>query len=159
MWVIRIRQATTDDIESLFQLWKEMQLPHSDYHPQYYPLADEATVEEKIKTRLLSMIQDDEYHFVVAVETDNIDGQCVATTAVKPPIFEPVVQLQILQAVVGKEHRRRGVFRRLLEAVTAWGVEKGASEIELVVDSLNPAVRAYEACGFEIVHYKMVRQI
>lgn len=155
---MHIRQANEHDIESLFELWKEMRLPHSDYHPEYYPLADEVTIEEKIKTRLLSMIQDPEYCFSLAQGGNSIVGYCIASTEAKPPIYESITQLHILQAIVTKAHRKRGVFKRLLNAVRSWGIEKGATEIELLVDSRNLAVKAYEACGFEIIQYKMVLQ-
>ena len=156
---MQIRQATRDDLDRLFELWREMQYAHIAYHPAYYPLVDPATAEERVKTRFRALIPDAEYCFLVAVEEDQVIGQCLATTQVKLPVYEPVVQLEVLHAVVDPAHRRKGVFRQLLDAATAWGIERGAAEVELVVDSLNPAVDAYKACNFEIVHYKMVRQI
>lgn len=154
-----LRHAQPGDLENLFQLWKEMQYPHSEYHPNYYPLTNEAIVEEKTRNHLLSMIGNESFCFPVAIEGCNLLGYCITTIHSKPPIFQPIKQLHILQVVVSKEQRRKGVFRKLLNFAIAWGVDQGASEVELMVDSRNPAIEAYSRCGFEVIQHKMVYSI
>lgn len=57
----------------------------------------------------------------------------------------------ITDLLVDARVRRRGVARRLLAAVTATAVDKGARETWLETQNVNvPAIRAYQALGFAI---------
>ncbi len=52
---------------------------------------------------------------------------------------------------ISPEWRRRGVGRKLLEQVEAYGLERGASHIWLETSNVNvPGVRAYERLGYAL---------
>ncbi len=54
---------------------------------------------------------------------------------------------------VALEHRRRGLARRLLAEVAAWGLERGASAAFLQVAAANTGARAlYAGAGFAVHH-------
>jgi len=156
---ILLRQASLDDLEQIFDLWCQMQYPHEQYHPNYYPLADRRTVEEKTKVHLSSLIEDSEVLFLIADVDGTLVGYCIATTQTKPPVFKPVIQLMLQQAVIRTSRRRQGVFRMLYNQTVSWGRSRGASQVELTVDCKNPAVEAYSAMGFEIIQHKMMVDI
>ncbi|MFC4052309.1 GNAT family N-acetyltransferase [Actinomadura syzygii] len=67
--------------------------------------------------------------------------------------------LGVYAMAVSPEARRRGLGRRVLRALLAWGREQGCERAYLVVVERNaPAVAMYEAEGFEragIYHYRV----
>jgi ribosomal protein S18 acetylase RimI-like enzyme len=154
---MNIRDAQIDDMDQLFRLWKQMQLGHTAYQPDYYRLKDMGTVEERIRAYFSGLVENPEIAFRVAESNGTILGHIVARIRETPPIFETEKQLQIETIVVDEDHRRQGIFRRLLADVTAWGQARKAVETVLTVDRENPAIEAYRALGFEIRQHNMVR--
>ncbi|WP_241683064.1 N-acetyltransferase [Actinomadura sp. J1-007] len=67
--------------------------------------------------------------------------------------------LGIYAMAVAPEARRRGLARRVLRALMAWGRERGCTRAYLVVVERNEAARAlYESEGFEPAggyHYRV----
>jgi GNAT superfamily N-acetyltransferase len=151
-----IRDASEADLERLFDLWAQMQYPHTAYHPDYYPMADDAAVEHALKAHLKGMLDKPDTRILVAVADGQIVGYCVGVIETKPPVYRPVKQLHVLQAVVDQDYRHRGIFSRLHRRLCEWGVDLGAIEAELMVDVLNPAVAVYEHMGYASVQLKMV---
>jgi len=156
---LEIRKANKTDLDRLFDLWAQMQYPHSGYHPDYYPMADDDTVRSATLARLDGMLENPDILILVASVDDQIVGYCISAIQVKPPVFLPVKQMLVLQAVVDHAYRRRGVFSRLHSRLCEWGIEQGASEAELMVDVLNPAIAVYEHMGYKPVQYKMVAKL
>lgn len=154
---MKIRDTRHNDMDQLVRLWKQMQLPHLTYHPDYYRLKNMETVEKRIRKYFSGLIDDADVFFRLAEAGQTILGHMVARTRETPPIFKTEVQLVIETIVVDEAHRHRGVFRQLLGEATAWGEQRKAFETCLVVDCKNTAVAAYQACGFEIYQHKMVR--
>jgi RimJ/RimL family protein N-acetyltransferase len=57
--------------------------------------------------------------------------------------------------MVAAGHRRQGVGRSLMEAAVAWARDAGVRKLELHVFPWNePAIRLYEAMGFEREGYR-----
>ena len=154
---MNIRDAQIDDMDQLFRLWKQMQLGHTAYQPDYYRLKDMGTVEERIRAYFSGLVENPEIAVRVAESNGTILGHIVARIRETPPIFETERQLQIETIVVDEDHRRQGIFRRLLADVTVWGQARKAVETVLTVDRENPAIEAYLALGFEIRQHNMVR--
>ncbi len=152
-----IRDAQIDDMDQLFRLWKQMQLGHVAYHPEYYRLKDMGTVEQRIRAYFSTLIENPDVTFRVAESNGSVLGHIVAKIHETPPIFETEKQLLIETVVVDEDHRRQGIFRQLLADVTAWGRSRDAYETSLSVDRDNPAIAAYRALGFEIRQHNMIR--
>lgn len=56
--------------------------------------------------------------------------------------------------VVDRAYRRQGVGRALVEGAKRWALEKRLAGLVLETQSNNlPAIRLYEACGFELGGY------
>jgi GNAT superfamily N-acetyltransferase len=154
-----IRDAGKADLDRLFELWAQMQYPHTVYHPDYYPMADEAAVEHALKAHLQQLLEKSDARILVAIADGQIVGYCVGVIETKPPVYRPVKQLHVLQAVVNQAYRGMGIFSRLHQRLCEWGVSLGASEAELMVDVINPAVVVYEHMGYAPVQVKMVVRI
>ncbi|HTN51484.1 MAG TPA: GNAT family N-acetyltransferase [Anaeromyxobacter sp.] len=72
-----------------------------------------------------------------------VTGQVVVSTAEGAP------SVWVEDLVVVEGERGRGVGRRLLEAVAAWGLERGATRLQLLADRENgPALAFYERLGW-----------
>ena len=154
---ISIRDAHIDDMDQLLRLWKQMQLGHVAYDPDYYRLKDMGTVESRIRAYFSELIKNPGITFRVAEMNGPVLGHIVAKIREAPPIFETEKQLLIETVVVDENHRRRDIFRQLLADVTAWGRSRDAYETYLTVDRDNPAIAAYRALGFEIRQHNMIR--
>lgn len=66
-------------------------------------------------------------------------------------VWQTADELQLLDVVVGSEHRRRGLGRALLETLAAFAREVSATQILLEVRKSNaPALALYRSFGFEV---------
>jgi ribosomal protein S18 acetylase RimI-like enzyme len=87
----------------------------------------------------------------VAVVGEAVAGLCHAQVYDTPPLpaLTPCRRAHIDSLVVDPVLRRRGIGRRLVEDVTAWGRGRGASEVVLTVWEGNDEAEAfYAALGF-----------
>ena len=85
--------------------------------------------------------------FWVADEGADIVG--FLSCNVMPYRAQPARELMLYEIGVHRDHRRRGIGRALVAAMTEWMSENGVPEVWLGAD--NPgAEQFYLACGFEI---------
>ena len=83
---------------------------------------------------------------VVAVESGEIIGWC----DIVPHAFDGLKHCGRLGMGVRKEHRSKGVGRRLLEAAIRQAFSAGLDRVELeVFESNRAAIRLYESFGFQ----------
>jgi ribosomal-protein-alanine N-acetyltransferase len=128
-----VRLARVEDVAKVFAL--EIRVPEA----AHWALSDYASIfrqesPEGLRRRL----------FVVE------DGSDIVGFAIGKVIGTGVDALAELESVVvDKDSRRRGVGRRLCEAVLDWCENEGAASVELEVRSLNRAAQAvYRRIGF-----------
>ncbi|WP_334267951.1 GNAT family N-acetyltransferase [Edaphobacter sp. HDX4] len=128
-----VRLARAEDVAKVFAL--ERRVPEAPH----WELSDYASIPgqeraEGLRRRL----------FVAE------DGSGLVGFAVGKIIGSGVDALAELESVVvDKDSRRRGVGRRLCEAVLEWCESEGAASVELEVRSLNHAAQAvYRRIGF-----------
>ena len=90
-------------------------------------------------------LADARHHLVVAVEAGVVVGMASAVHYVHP---DKAPQLWINEVGVAPTHRRRGIGRRLLDALLAHGRTLGCTEAWLGTEEDNvPARRLYESAG------------
>lgn len=71
--------------------------------------------------------------------------------AAAPPAGSGPALFEIVSMWVAPPARRQGVGRRLVQEITELGLAAGADEVILwVADGNDPALAAYERCGFEL---------
>jgi aminoglycoside 6'-N-acetyltransferase I len=90
-------------------------------------------------------LADPRHHIVVALDAGEVVGMTSAVDYVHP---DKAPQLWINEVGVAPTHRRRGVGRRLLEAMLAHGRALGCTEAWLGTEEDNVAARGlYEGAG------------
>lgn len=137
---IRIQRITTDDV-TLFD----------NIAPEVY---DEPVQPD----RLRDYLEQPTNRLLLAIEEtpdgDLVVGQCAAVLHLHP---DKVTELYIDELGTASTHRRRGIGRRLTEAMIAWGKELGCGEGWLGTELDNVPARAlYESLwdeGEKIVMY------
>jgi aminoglycoside 6'-N-acetyltransferase I len=86
---------------------------------------------------------DPRHHLIVAVDNGTVVGMITAVHYVHP---DKAPQLWINEVGVAESHRRRGIGRRMLEAMLARGKALGCTEAWLGTEEDNlPARRLYES--------------
>ena len=92
-----------------------------------------------------AFLADARHHLVVALDDGWVVGMCSAVDYVHP---DKAPQLWINEIGVATSHRRRGIGRRLLDAMLAHGRALGCVEAWLGTEEHNHAARRlYESCG------------
>jgi aminoglycoside 6'-N-acetyltransferase I len=88
---------------------------------------------------------DPRHHLVVAIEDGSVVGFASGVHYVHP---DKPAELWINEVGVAPSHQRRGLGKRLLQAIFARGRELGCREAWVLTSHANgPAVRLYEAAG------------
>ena len=88
---------------------------------------------------------DARHHLIVALDGDMVVGMITAVDYVHP---DKAPQLWINEVGVAPSHQRRGIGRRLLDAMLAHGRALGCTEAWLGTEETNTAARAlYEGTG------------
>lgn len=99
-------------------------------------------VDERWTRRFLD---DPRHHIIVAIDGGIVVGMCTALDYVHP---DKAPQLWINEVGVASSHRRRGIARRLLDAMLAHGRSLGCTEAWLGTEHDNaPARGLYERAG------------
>jgi ribosomal protein S18 acetylase RimI-like enzyme len=127
-----IRAATAADSESIARLVSELGYP---------------TSAGQMRTRLESILRDDDYDTLVACD----GGEVVGFIGVRlGPLYEHDDRYgQIMALAVATHHHRRGVGRALMQAAELALVERGARELVVTSGNHRAAAHAfYENCGY-----------
>lgn len=108
-------------------------------------LADEVFDHPIRPDRLREFLADDRHHIVVAIDGTTVVGMVSGFHYVHP---DKRPELFVNELGVTSSHRRRGIGRRLIEALLERGRELGCTEawVGTELDNL-PARRLYEATG------------
>lgn len=143
----RIRRAGARDLAPLVALWRDLALHHAPLDP-LYTLHEDA--DRAIEALWRAQLADADGAVLVWEEGSGIRGVCAARVDRAPPIFRETRRLTIADLVVAASHRRRGIGRRLAEAMLGWGRERGLARAEVRVVARNAEGRAFwRALGFE----------
>lgn len=95
------------------------------------------------------------HHPDAAVLVAEDDGRVVGRLSVARDPHPASRHVADVGLMVAAGHRRQGVGRMLLEAAVEWARGAGVSKLELHVFPWNePAIRLYEAFGFEREGYR-----
>jgi len=90
-------------------------------------------------------LRDPRHHLGVAIEDGSVVGFASGVHYVHP---DKPAELWINEVGVAPSHQRRGLGKRLLQAIFARGRELGCREAWVLTSHANgPAVRLYEAAG------------
>ncbi|MGB0920511.1 MAG: GNAT family N-acetyltransferase [Alphaproteobacteria bacterium] len=106
------------------------------------------------EARLRAYLGDDKHYMVIAIDQDLVVGQARAIVHLHPD--EPD-ELYIDNLGVSPSHQRRGIARKLMQALFDWGKERGCIELWLGTeadnDSGNGFYRALELDETPMIMY------
>jgi GNAT superfamily N-acetyltransferase len=155
---ITIRPVAPPDEGAIARLWQAL----TDYHVQLDPRLPTSTpgAAENYAARLLER-RDDPYTQTFVAE---VGGQVVgyvlgAIIELQPDLFVYADSGFIADVFVDPAYRRRGIARRLVEAITAWFAERGVFLVEWQVAAQNPdAIRFWESVGGQPLTIRMQKR-
>lgn len=156
---ILTRRAQAEDCNVLLELLEEVDVIHRENLPHIFHKPDGPVQEIKSYKELIS----NKDTAVFFAELDGVVAgfiHAIVKNAPDNPIFVPRCFVSVESIGVRPDYNRRGVGRRLLEAIEAWAKEKGAISIELNVYEFNQgAISFYERLGFNSHSRKMTKDL
>jgi len=98
---------------------------------------------------LALMLDHDRGCILVAEEAGKVIGMCTGQVVISTAEGGPAVLVEDM--VVDPGHRGRGIGRALMAAMAGWGLEQGATRLQLLADKNNfPALSFYQRIGWRM---------
>ena len=156
---ITIRPATAEDYDALCAIIDEVDTLHRDRMPHIFqkppgPVRD--------REYILGLLADENVGLFVAEVEGQVAGFVHALVRDTPPwpVLVPRRRAFVDSLAVGREFRRHGIGRALMDHAHEWAIAKGAVDIELNVFEFNqPALAFYRALGYETSTRRMVKDL
>ncbi len=134
-----IRPARADDIPQMCELLDELFSIESDFSPDRYKQAKGLNL----------LLGDESGSSIVSVaeEDEKIIGMCSVQTLISTAEGGPVGLIE--DVVVRKDHRGKGIGKRLLSGALGWCAGKNIFRVQLLRDADNiEALKFYSANGW-----------
>ena len=142
-----LRKATPQDLEQLTVLLRLLFAIEADF----------SFNAAKQRQGLALMLDNDRGCILVVEEAGRIIGMCTGQLVISTAEGGPAVLVE--DVVVESGHRGRGVGRDLMAAMAGWGLEQGATRLQLLADKNNfPALSFYENLGWRMTALICLRQ-
>lgn len=114
---------------------------HQD-HDRYFILDEDAA--KAYQKYAETNIGSESKYFKVCLNNENkIIGYLFADIFEYPPIYPVRRYLEIIEMVVRKDQRRKGIGRIILQDVLYWAREKGITRVECKVATANPISQGF----------------
>jgi ribosomal protein S18 acetylase RimI-like enzyme len=140
---IVVRAAVPTDLPAMLRLWREMMDYHAAADPRFRPKPSpdgELAWERFIGEHAWS---DDNWCVLVAVEGHSLVGHVVGALREPYPVYTGGRYGVVLDMVVARSARRRGIGQALFAALKEWFIGRGAEHIEMSVAHRNAASQAF----------------
>jgi ribosomal protein S18 acetylase RimI-like enzyme len=149
---IEIELARPEDVERISELWGDLAGLHESLDPAFTP-AD--TWQDGYAQYLTGLLGRDDARVLVARRNGDIVAYGIARVTLLPPFFLERRRGFIQDVYTVKGYRRRGIGRKLANALLHWLREVGMETAELTVASGNlPGIHFWRNLGFEVyMHY------
>ena len=135
---LRVREATTEDVETIHALAGELAGAVGDSSPAL----------EAVRARLSELLEEPRARVLVAEDEDGA-GVGMASLWIKPDLAHGDTVVEVPTLVVAQSSRREGVGKLLMEEIQGLAAENDAGLIELVAARQNaPARDFYRSLGF-----------
>ena len=149
-----IRKADSGDIPDLVILNSQVQNIHVKLFPEVFKITDTHPIEEWFSDILCS----DDACVLVAVENGTALGYITVRKLHKPEhLFKKETRCGYIdQVCIHHNHRKKGIFKALLEKAGEEAALWGMNKLELDVWTNNSvAVKSFEKSGFKAYNQKM----
>jgi ribosomal protein S18 acetylase RimI-like enzyme len=152
-----IRPATHSDIPEIVGIWGELALHHAQLDAAF---ATSPRWQEEYRYFVHSLLGRDDALAVVAVHQGRLVGYGVGRTSILPGFFQQRRRGYIHDVVTREAYRRRGIGRRLVDALLRWMRDTEVSSVELTVAVRNEAAVAFwQRMGFDTYMHHMKRDL
>ena len=156
---ISVRKATTNDYDTLCELFDEIDTLHRDNLPHIFQKPRGSIREEEYYSGLIA---DESVALFVAEKGEKLVGFVHAVVRDTPafPVFVPRRYAIVDGIVVKSGYQNHGIGRILMGKVQEWAIAKGAASIELNVYEFNEtAISFYERLGYQTFSRKMSKEL
>jgi GNAT superfamily N-acetyltransferase len=154
-----IRKGTEADLDNFFELYWLSAIEHTQYF-KYDQLKEKDICKRNVIECERKELQDNDHIFYVAEKDGKIIG--VSTGHVGPRDEAETAKYDLEGCIdeicVAKEHRKNGVGKQLLDAVSNDLFSRGLEFIFLGVAANNKAVKFYEDNGWKVKSHWMVKE-
>jgi ribosomal protein S18 acetylase RimI-like enzyme len=134
---LRVREAATEDVETIHALAGELAAVVGDSPPSL----------KAVRARLSELLEESRARVLVAENDAGIVG--MASLWIKPDLAHGDTVIEVPTLVVAESSRRGGVGKLLMEEIQKLAAENDANLIELVATPGNvPARDFYKSLGF-----------
>lgn len=155
--MIEIVRAGKQHIPQVIEVWREFLCFNADAEPLWNPGRNAAS---EFEAALDKQMAASEALVLVALEAEEVLGFAIAEIDSEPPIFSFEKWGTIADLGVKKEHRRRGVGKKLTDAALEWFKGKGVSLVQIYALTGNGlAVSFWPKQGFKPFSQRMYRLI
>jgi GNAT superfamily N-acetyltransferase len=144
---ITVRRARAEDLEPLLDLWQEMMDYHARLDRRFVPAADGRQI---FRPTVEGWMTDEEWRVLVAEADGQIVAYAIGRVAENAPVFATPRFGYVTDTCVSPGWRRRGVGRKLFNALSSWFRGRGLAAVQLNVAAFNPTSQAFwRAMGFD----------
>ncbi len=155
----QIREATMHDIDSLCDLFVEVNDLHAEAVPHLFQKVEAGEV---MADYLRDQIGWPGRQIFVAEQDDVLVGFVIVAVRLAPdaPVYVPRRFAEIEVLMVQKSCRRQGIGRALMDRAHQWAADHGINQVELVVLDFNEdANRFYEELGYRSLNRRLRRSL
>lgn len=156
---ISVRTATTNDYDTVCELFDEVDALHRDNLPHLFQKPRGSAREQEYFSGLIA---DENIGLFVAEADGKLAGFVHAIIRDTPafPVFVPRRYVIVDGIVVKSEFQNRGAGRILMNKMQEWAIAKGAASIELNVYEFNEtAIAFYKKLGYQTLSRKMSKEL
>ena len=156
---ISVRKATSEDYNSLCELFDEIDALHRDSLPHIFHQPSSAAREQDY---YLGLVTDENVALFVSEVGEKLVGFVHAIVKDTPdfPVFVPRRYAVVDSIVVKSGFQNHGTGKILMDKMQAWAIAKGATSIELNVYEFNEtAISFYERLGYQTSSRKMSKEV
>jgi len=140
--VLKADRAGQADLDQLIEIAAARRQEYAEYQPQFWRPATDAVARQR--RFFASLIDKDDTLIVVVRDGVNVHGFAVACAADAPPVYHPGgLTCVIDDFAVADPTEWPTAGPLLLDAVRAWGFERGATQLIVVVAHLDQPKRAF----------------
>jgi ribosomal protein S18 acetylase RimI-like enzyme len=135
-----IREANTEDILSIVDLWEEMM----NFHIQKSSIYDIKPDARQIYEFYLKKILKSHDSIVLVYEIENkIVGYLMAEESQLPPVYKEDKIGTIIEICITEKHRNKGIGEELVTQIEKWFIAKDIYTIECVISDFNEISKGF----------------
>lgn len=144
---VTLRRGQVTDLEPLLELWHALMAFHGELDERFRPTPD---AREQMRPVMREWLTEPTYHTVVAEREGRLVAFIIGRIGENVPTVEPEFFGYISDMYVAPEYRRRGLGRRLYQAMIEWFEHFGLTVVQVNAAARNPTSQAFwRGLGFE----------